>query len=250
MQKTVSAIKGSPHQEIRHSSAGPSKAPDAIAGMFNHIAKTYDLLNDLMTAGLHRQWKRNACKMLHPKPGDRILDLCTGTGDLAGLLAPQVGAKGCVVAVDFSENMLQIARERFTQDNIHWMQGDALTLPFADNAFDGSIISFGLRNVASVKQVLAEMVRVTKPDGWVVNLDTASDCKNPLFWLYFSIVMPVLGRLVSKDANAYRYLCRSTRAFETPKQILAMLQDLGLSHCHVAYLGFGSVSIQRGQKNF
>lgn len=218
--------------------------------MFNRIARTYDLLNDCMTGGMHRRWKRQACQALGLKPGDSVLDVCTGTGDLAAMLSDIVGRQGHVTGIDFSSEMLQVARQRFLdRSNVTWVQGDALALPFDDNRFDGAIISFGLRNVASVPQALAEMVRVVKPGGWVVNLDTASDCKNPLFWWYFSTVMPLFGRLFARDQQAYQYLCHSTQTFETPRQVEQLMQECSLSSTKIVYLGFGSVSLQAGQKN-
>lgn len=226
-----------------------SKSPEAISGMFNRIAKTYDRLNDCMTIGLHRRWKQEACRALCLKPGDEVLDVCTGTGDLAFLLSGLTGESGHVTGLDFSEEMLGIARRRsLNSSNITWVQGDALALPFEDNRFDGVIISFGLRNVASVHGALREMVRVTKPGGWVVNLDTASDCRNPLFWFYFSTMMPMLGKWLAQDQQAYRYLCQSAKSFETPHQIASHFQQLGLRETRVAYSAFRSVSYQAGRK--
>lgn len=226
-----------------------SKSPEVIAGMFNRIAKTYDVLNDCMTGGMHRQWKAQACKALQLKPGGRVLDVCTGTGDLAAMLSGLVGETGQVEGIDFSEEMLAVAQKRFAQvGNIKWCQGDALALPYEDNRFDGAIISFGLRNVMDIEKALAEMVRVVRPGGWVVNLDTASDCKNPLFWLYFSKIMPLLGRVLAGDTQAYQYLCRSSKTFATPSQIQQLLHHLGLQNTAVRYFGLGSVSFQAGQK--
>ncbi len=227
----------------------PSKSPDVISGMFNRIAKTYDLLNDCMTGGMHRIWKQQACQALQLKPGQRVLDVCTGTGDLASYLSTLVGPQGQVTGIDFSAQMLHVARKRFGHiPQIDWIQGDALALPFEDNCFDGCIISFGLRNVSSVEQALSEMARVTRPGGWVINLDTASDCKNPLFWLYFSTIMPLLGKLLARDQQAYQYLCRSTQSFAPPPQLAQTLSGLGLQDVEIVYMGFGSVSYQRGQK--
>lgn len=226
-----------------------AKAPEAISGMFNRIARTYDFLNDCMSGGMHRLWKQQACKALCLEPGSTVLDVCTGTGDLAAILAQMVGPAGQVYAVDFSQAMLEVARKRFAHiPNITWVYGDALALPFEDNRFDGAIISFGLRNVASVEKALGEMVRVIKPQRWVVNLDTASDCKNPLFWFYFSVIMPFLGQLFSSDPTAYRYLCQSTRMFETPSEITAHLIQHGLVNTQIRYFGFGGVSYQAGLK--
>lgn len=226
-----------------------SKSPETISEMFNRIAKTYDFLNDCMTAGLHRQWKKTACSVLQLQPGDQVLDVCTGTGDLAYCLSQIVGEQGHVVGVDFSPEMLAIAKQRFsTCANVKWLQGNALSLPFEDNCFDGAVISFGLRNVESVEQALREMIRVTRPGSWIVNLDTASNCKNPLFWLYFSMVMPLLGKFLAKDYRAYQYLCRSTETFLKPVQIELLFQQLGLQQTIVRSFGLGSVSMQAGLK--
>ncbi len=232
-----------------HKLTSPSKSPEVISGMFNRIAQTYDLLNDCMTGGMHRVWKAQACQALHLEPGAMALDVCTGTGDMANLLSRHVGPKGQVIGIDFSDQMLAIAQKRFSHiDNIQWHQGDALALPFPDNHFDGCLISFGLRNVSSVHQALSEMVRVTKPGGWVVNLDTASDCRNPLFWLYFSWVMPMLGNFLAKDRYAYQYLFQSTKTFESPQGIQSIFQSLGLVNTGIRYFGLGSVALQCGQK--
>ncbi len=229
--------------------ATPSKEPEAISGMFNRIARTYDLLNDCMTGGMHRLWKRQACHALQLQPGDAVLDVCTGTGDLANILSGLVGKDGQVSAIDFSSEMLAIAKQRFPHaSNIQWIQGDALALPFEDATFKGAIISFGLRNVASVEQALSEMVRVVQPGGWIINLDTASDCKNPLFWLYFSFVMPLLGKVLAQDKKAYEYLCRSTQTFATPAEIQDILRRLGLTESHIRYFSLGSVAYQASRK--
>lgn len=227
----------------------PSKAPERIAGMFNGIASTYDTLNDLMTMGMHRGWKVRACQQLQLKPGAQVLDLCTGTGDLAAILANIVGPTGHVYALDFSEAMLKLGKERFghlPQIEFNW--GDAMSLPFKDNSLDGAIISFGLRNVVSPYQVLNEMSRVTKPGGIVAILDTASDNPNPLFWLYFRFVMPLLGSILSRNGDAYRYLCESTETFMPPRAMCQTLKEFGLTSVTHIPLGFGSVTLVSGQK--
>ena len=227
----------------------PDKAPEHIAGMFNGIASTYDTLNDVMTLGMHRGWKQRACEQLQLKPGAQVLDLCTGTGDLAAMLASIVGPTGKVHALDFSEGMLALGKERFGHlPHIEFTWGDAMDLPLTDNLVDGAIISFGLRNVLSAPQVLSEMARVTKPGGWVAILDTASDYKNPLFWLYFRTIMPRLGALLSRNEDAYRYLCQSTETFMPPRAMCQTLQELGLRSVTHTPLGFGSVALVRGQK--
>ncbi len=228
----------------------PPKSPEVISGMFNRIADTYDLLNDCMTGGMHRAWKLKACRALQLQPGDSVLDVCTGTGDLAAMLSGIVGSTGRVTGLDFSKDMLAVARTRHAASNaITWVEGDALNLPFEDNTFNGAIISFGLRNVASVEKALAEMVRVVKPGGRVINLDTASDCRNPLFWFYFSTIMPLLGKLLARDEQAYSYLCRSTETFESPAEIDRIMGQSGLKNVEIQYLGLRSVALIIGQKS-
>jgi demethylmenaquinone methyltransferase / 2-methoxy-6-polyprenyl-1,4-benzoquinol methylase len=223
-----------------------SKAPEAISGMFNRIAKTYDLLNDVMTLGMHRRWKQQACRALGLQPSDRVLDVCTGTGDLAAILSPQVSA---VTGLDFSNQMLFQARMRFAHfSNITWQQGDALALPFEDNSFDSVMISFGLRNVHSVRGCIEEMVRVVKPGGRILNLDTASDNNNPLFWIYFNHLMPRLGGWIARDENAYAYLCQSTQAFASPSELQQYFELAGLRKVEMKRLGFGAVAMHVGEK--
>lgn len=220
-----------------------------VRQMFDRIAGTYDLLNDCISMGFHRRWKRLACRRLNLRPGDRVLDVCSGTGDLIGYLLPLVGETGHVTGLDFSENMLAIARERYRQTpNVSFIQGDAMALPFEDNHFDGAIISFGLRNVVDIPLALAEMQRVIKPGGWMVNLDTCPVPKIPGVHFYFSKIMPLIGRLLSRDAQAYRYLSASTQNFLTPQALAGHFAAAGCQAVTSETLMLGSVSLQCGQK--
>lgn len=228
--------------------------PVTIQQMFNRIAKTYDVLNDCISFGMHRLWKRRACQQLQLKPGDHVLDVCTGTGDLIGYLLPLVGKTGAVTGLDFSEEMLNVARERFpenTSNNIHLQQGDALALPFEDNTFDGAMISFGLRNVTDIPGAIREMTRVVKPSGWVVNLDTCPQPKLPGYWLYFKHIMPRIGKLICQDKgaeSAYSYLSASTQNFLSPDELKTVFESAGLHPVSSQTLMFQSVSLQAGQK--
>ncbi len=220
-----------------------------VAGMFNRIAKRYDVLNDCISMGMHRGWKRAAVKALNLQPGTQVLDVATGTGDLVQYLLPTVGPNGHVTGVDISEEMLNVARQRFGQHtNTSFILGSAMALPLVDNTMDGAIISFGLRNVDNVPQVLAELARVVKPGGTIVSLDTAPDPWLPGFWWYFNLVMPTVGKLISGDNAAYKYLAQSTKAFVTPKQLQAMFADAGLTNVAAKRLAFGSVAVIAGQK--
>jgi demethylmenaquinone methyltransferase/2-methoxy-6-polyprenyl-1,4-benzoquinol methylase len=223
-----------------------SKA-DFVQQMFDRIAPSYDGLNDCISLGMHRGWKRRACAALKLPRGGQVLDVCTGTGDLTPVLRKHVGPDGKVVGLDFSANMLSKAKDRFPWV-AEFLQGDALALPFEANRFDGAIVSFGLRNVTDVPQALAEMARVVKPGGWVVNLDTSPTPKLPGYWFYFSKVVPFLGGLLALDKEAYAYLAESTRRFYTPEQLAGFFQQAGLSAVTVEHFGFGAVSLQAGQK--
>ncbi len=221
-----------------------------VAGMFNRIAKRYDVLNDCISLGMHRGWKRAAVKALNLQPGQQVLDVATGTGDLVQYLLPTVGPTGQVTGVDISDEMLNVARQRFGQHtNTTFTLGSAMALPLADNSVDGAIISFGLRNVDNVPQVLAELARVVKPSGTIVSLDTAPDPWLPGFWWYFNLVMPTVGKLISGDNAAYKYLAQSTKAFVTPQQLQTMFANAGLSHITCQRLAFGSVAVVKGVCN-
>jgi demethylmenaquinone methyltransferase/2-methoxy-6-polyprenyl-1,4-benzoquinol methylase len=219
-----------------------------VRQMFDRIAGTYDRLNDWISLGFHKSWKRLACQKLQLKPGGRVLDVCTGTGDLISYLLPLV-KDGQVVGLDFSEKMLALARERF-RDNprVKLTQGDALALPFEDNTFDGAIISFGLRNVVDIPKALQEMHRVIKPGGWMVNLDTSPQPFLPGMKFYFSKVMPLIGGVLAQDQQAYRYLSSSTDSFLTPAQLKAAFEATGCRNVSSQTLMLGSVSLQAGQK--
>ncbi len=234
---------------------GPNNLPKSqqVRQMFDRLAPSYDRLNDCISMGMHRLWKRQACRLLQLKPGDQALDVCTGTGDLVTYLLNQVGPTGQVVGVDFSEEMLKLARKRFSGTHqALFQQGDATALPYEDNRFDGAIVSFGLRNVTDIPKAVAEMARVVKPGGWVVNLDTAPTPKLPGYWFYFSKIMPWMGRLFSKDARAtadYRYLSESTKHFLQPEELTRLFQQAGLVNVSTKTMSMGAVSIQVGQKH-
>jgi len=216
--------------------------------MFDRIAPTYDLLNNCISLGMHRHWKALACKSLSVKAGAHVLDVCTGTGDLISLLRSEVGHMGQITGLDFSGNMLALARQRTPEtDQLRFIQGDAMALPFDDQTFDGALVSFGLRNVASVPQVLAQMARVVKPGGWVVNLDTCPNPNLPGYRWYFNTVMPWLGQRLSNNPTAYTYLAKSTEGFYTPTQLVEMFQTAGLQNVSATGLAFGAVSFQAGQ---
>jgi demethylmenaquinone methyltransferase/2-methoxy-6-polyprenyl-1,4-benzoquinol methylase len=221
-----------------------------VQQLFNRIAPRYDRLNDCISLGLHRRWKARACQLLELSAGSKVLDVCTGTGDLARRLAACVGPTGHVIGLDFSEAMLDVARQRFPQApaRMEWVQGDAMALPYEANHFDGAIVAFGLRNVSDVAQAISEMVRVVKPGAWVVTLDTNPVPRLPGFWWYFEWVMPAMGRWLAGDPAAYGYLRDSTKTFLSPEAMAEAFRSAGLVDVETVLQAFGAAAIVRGCK--
>ena len=218
-----------------------------VAAMFDRIAPTYDCLNDVISFGMHRAWKRKAVNALQLKAGQTVLDVCTGTGDLLTYLGNVLGPQGHLVGVDVSADMLAVAKKRFgTTVTLH--QASALQLPLQDNSMDAAIVSFGLRNVDDVPKAISEMARVLKPGGHMVSLDTTPDPWLPGYWWYFDTIMPLVGRLMSGDVGAYQYLSESSKRFSPPAQLAEWFQASGLTNISVRRLAFGSVAIICGQK--
>jgi len=200
--------------------------------MFDRIAKVYDLLNTVMTAGLHHRWRERAADLARVGPGSRVLDVATGTGDLAIELARRVAPGGEVVGSDFSEAMLARARTKpkpaGAELRFEW--GDALELPFADGTFDAATVGFGARNFSDLARGLAEMARVVRPGGRVVVLEFTSPTRAPLslfYSLWFDRIVPLLGRLAG-DPDAYSYLPNSVKRFPAPAGLAAEMERAGL----------------------
>ncbi|MEB3245396.1 MAG: bifunctional demethylmenaquinone methyltransferase/2-methoxy-6-polyprenyl-1,4-benzoquinol methylase UbiE [Vampirovibrionales bacterium] len=226
--------------------------PQHVAALFNTIAPRYDLLNDVISFGMHRSWKRRACAMLNlapGQPGQTVLDICTGTGDLAGELLRLVGPKGQVVGIDFSSQMLAVAQARFAgQPNVRFIQADALQLPFEPETFDGAIISFGLRNLASADAGLRAFARVLKPGAKLVCLDTVPGGGPPGFGFYFRHIMPKVGTLLGADHASYNYLNASTERFLPPPQLAELFTTCGFAQPQVKFTGFGAAAIVCGTR--
>src|ERR671928_581092 len=199
-----------------------------VRAMFDRIAGLYDVMNSVMTAGLHHRWRSRAADLAAVGPGDRALDVATGTGDLAVELARRVGPGGEVVGSDFSEEMLALARRKAPELRFEW--GNALELPYEDGRFDAATVGFGARNFSDLDRGLGEMARVVRPGGRVVVLEITTPQRPPLstfFELWFDRAIPALGRLAG-DADAYSYLPSSVRRFPGPAELAAVMARSGL----------------------
>jgi demethylmenaquinone methyltransferase / 2-methoxy-6-polyprenyl-1,4-benzoquinol methylase len=225
-----------------------------VRGVFDSVADRYDLMNDLMSAGLHRLWKRFALGLAGLRPGQRALDVAGGTGDLAAGLARQVGSGGLVVLADINAAMLGRGRDRLTDeglvDNVRYAQADAESLPFRDSSFHCVTIGFGLRNVTDKQAALASMRRVLKPGGQLLVLEFShpGPALSPLYDAYSFRVLPWLGKLVAHDEASYRYLAESIRMHPGQEELLAMMRQAGLEDCRYHNLTGGIVAVHRGYK--
>jgi demethylmenaquinone methyltransferase/2-methoxy-6-polyprenyl-1,4-benzoquinol methylase len=212
--------------------------------MFDRIAGVYDVMNSVMTAGLHHRWRQRAADLAELRPGGRALDVATGTGDLAIELARRVGPEGDVVGSDFSEGMLDRARAKAPQ--LRWEWADALSLEYPDDGFDAATVGFGARNFADLDRGLSEMARVVRPGGKVVVLEITTPQKPPLstfFSLWFDRVVPLLGRF----DDAYTYLPASVRRFPGPEGVGAAMARAGMTDVRWVLTAGGIIAIHHGR---
>jgi demethylmenaquinone methyltransferase/2-methoxy-6-polyprenyl-1,4-benzoquinol methylase len=226
-----------------------------VRQVFDSVAPRYDLMNDLMSLGLHRLWKRFAVELAAVRRGERVLDLAGGTGDLARLLAPRVGPTGRVLLADINGAMLARGRDRLLDagiaGNVDYLQLDAERLPLADGSLDCVLIGFGLRNVTDKQAALTEMQRVLRPGGRALVLEFSRPVLAPLRPLYDAYsfqVLPRIGRLVAGDAGSYRYLAESIRRHPDQDTLLGMLHAAGFSRCQYFNLTGGIVAVHRGYR--
>jgi demethylmenaquinone methyltransferase / 2-methoxy-6-polyprenyl-1,4-benzoquinol methylase len=217
-----------------------------VQAMFDRIAGVYDLMNSVMTAGLHHRWRERAADLAALLPGQRALDVATGTGDLAVELARRVGPSGEVVGSDFSERMLELAREKAPE--LTFEHGNALALPYEDDAFDAATVGFGARNFSDLAQGLSEMTRVVRPGGRVVILEITTPERPPLslfFRLWFDRLVPLLGRFAG-DSDAYTYLPSSVRRFPNARGLAAAMTAVGLVNVRWVLTAGGIIAIHVG----
>jgi demethylmenaquinone methyltransferase/2-methoxy-6-polyprenyl-1,4-benzoquinol methylase len=226
-----------------------------VAGVFDSVAKRYDVMNDVMSLGIHRLWKRLAIDLCGVRPGQRVLDLAAGTGDLTRRFAELVGEGGQVVAADINAAMLNVGRDRLLDEgmtgNIRFTQANAERLPFHDNSFECATMAFGLRNVTDKQAALNSLFRVIRPGGCLLVLEFSRPVLPGLDKIYDAYsfrILPLMGRLIADDEDSYRYLAESIRMHPDQQTLKAMLEQAGFERCDYHNLSGGIVAIHRGFK--
>ena len=235
-----------------------SVAADEKAGLvkdvFDSVASRYDIMNDLMSAGLHRLWKRHTVNQAAARPGDVILDLAGGTGDLAREFTKKVGADGHVILADINAAMLRQGRSRLVDagvaGNLSIAQVDAQNLPFADGTFDCITMAFGLRNVTDKAAALRSMFKTLKPGGKAMILEFSEPAKalKPAYDMYSFKVLPMLGKLVAGDSDSYQYLAESIRVHPDQETLKSMMEEAGFERCRYQNLAAGIVALHIGYR--
>ena len=246
------------HPETTH--FGYSEVPFSekvakVGQVFDSVAGNYDLMNDLMSLGVHRLWKQFAIRRLRIKPGQHILDVAGGTGDLAKLMYTRLNGHGSVTIYDINANMLEQGRLRMTNDGcvdgLRWAQGNAEELPFSDNTFHIVTVGFGIRNVTQMEAAFREMIRVLRPGGQLLCLEfshLAVSLLEPLYDAYSFKVLPELGHWIAKDRDAYQYLAESIRCFPDQEAIKTLLETCGLFGVRYHNLSAGIAAVHLGRK--
>jgi demethylmenaquinone methyltransferase / 2-methoxy-6-polyprenyl-1,4-benzoquinol methylase len=216
-------------------------APDAVRTMFDRIAPVYDAMNHAMTAGLDRRWRAETARAV-VSPGDRVLDSCCGTGDLA---IACLRAGGRVTGLDFSGRMLDRARRK--SDEVEWVEGDALALPFAEGSFDAATVGFGVRNLEDLGKGLGELRRVLRPGGRlaILEITTPRGLLRPFYKLWFEGLVPLAGKLLP-GGSAYTYLPASVRRFPEAKQLAELMDSAGFEHVRYRFFAGGIVALHTG----
>ncbi|BCR23012.1 bifunctional demethylmenaquinone methyltransferase/2-methoxy-6-polyprenyl-1,4-benzoquinol methylase UbiE [Aquipseudomonas alcaligenes] len=232
-----------------------SQKAEKVAEVFHSVAAKYDLMNDVLSGGLHRLWKRFTIELSGVRPGNRVLDIAGGTGDLTRKFSSLVGPSGEVVLADINDSMLKVGRDRLLDKgvagNVQFVQADAEALPFPDNHFDVVTIAFGLRNVTRKENALRSMLRVLKPGGRLLVLEFSKP-GNPLlakaYDTYSFSFMPLAGKLITNDADSYRYLAESIRMHPDQETLKAMMVEAGFERVTYHNMTGGIVALHRGIK--
>ena len=226
-----------------------------VAEVFHSVAAKYDIMNDVMSFGIHRLWKRFAIELSGVRPGQQVLDIAGGTGDLTRAFSREVGQGGKVVLADINDSMLKVGRDKLLDQgiagNVEYVQANAECLPFAEHTFDLITIAFGLRNVTDKDAALASMYRVLKPGGRLLVLEFSKPVIEPLSKLYdfYSFtVLPAMGQLVAQDSASYRYLAESIRMHPNQETLKGMMQAVGFERCDYHNMTGGIVALHRGFK--
>ena len=226
-----------------------------VRQVFDSVAPQYDIMNDLMSMGVHRLWKRFTVAIANVQPGHQVLDLAGGTGDLAALFSKKVGGKGLVVLADINQSMLEVGRNRLTNmglaNNIQYSLANAECLPFQSNSFDRVCMGFGLRNVTDKDAALRSIYDKLKPGGRALILEFSkpqSKLLNSVYDLYSFKLLPKIGKLVANDEESYRYLAESIRMHPDQQTLKGMMQDAGFERCQVNNLTGGIVAVHSGYK--
>ncbi len=228
---------------------------ERVRGVFDSVADNYDIMNDLMSLGIHRLWKRFTIEQTDLRPGQQALDVAGGTGDLAIGMAKRVGKSGHVVLSDINAAMLEVGRRRLVDagigGNVSFVEADAEDLPFDDDRFHCVTIGFGLRNVTDKDRALRSMYRVLKPGGQLLVLEFSKPAVpglGPIYDAYSFKVLPALGRMVARDADSYRYLAESIRMHPDQETLKGMMVEAGFENCRYHNLSGGIVALHRGYK--
>ena len=228
---------------------------DKVAEVFHSVAAKYDLMNDLMSGGVHRLWKRITIEMSGVRRGDKVLDIAGGTGDLTAKFSRIVGSEGTVVLADINDSMLKVGRDRLMDrgvvNNVRFSQADAQYLPFPDNTFDVITIAFGLRNVTDKDLALRSMLRVLKPGGRLLVLEfskPANPVLSKVYDTYSFSILPKLGKLFADDSDSYQYLAESIRMHPDQQTLQNMMDDAGFANTYFHNMTGGVVALHRGVK--
>lgn len=241
--------------DFGYEKVSPDEKTQRVREVFDSVASRYDLMNDLMSMGVHRLWKRYFVEQAGLRPGQSVLDLAGGTGDIARLMSPRVGPDGRIVIADINDSMLIEGRKRLIDDgiagNVHYLQVNAENLPFADGEFHCVTIAFGLRNVTDKQKALAEIFRVLPYGGRLLILEFSQPILPALRSVYDAYsfkVLPAIGRLVANDADSYRYLAESIRMHPDQDTLLEMLETAGFERCTYNNLTGGVVAVHSGYR--